>query len=208
VATQRDHAGTTPTPPQPRAPTMLPKHNINNLFIKGAPHPDFPKTLAKEVGRFLILPSSTGPSLKSLGAPPSLGFMRLRKTWVRDILDWPRHQHLSNRRDDRCSTTPVGSLRQIRFGSLFCWSWTVLVIFIFFHMLLFIVSLSFMLWLSATFVHSGALVPRRSTPPYDGRRISFVRSRTLGFFFNLCLSISAFPIMCMLFMFVYISRVN
>jgi hypothetical protein len=57
------------------------------------------------------LPSSSGRSQKSLRAPSSLGCMHLRKTWVRDILYWPHHQHLS----DTCSSRFF--LTRLRYGA-------------------------------------------------------------------------------------------
>jgi hypothetical protein len=58
-----------------------------------------------------MLPSSSGRSQKSLRAPSSLGCMHLRKTWVRDILYWPHHQHLS----DTCSSRFF--LTRLRYGA-------------------------------------------------------------------------------------------
>jgi hypothetical protein len=64
----------------------------------------------------------------------------------------------------------------------------------------------FMLWLSSMFVHSGALTPRRSTAQWQGRRISCVRTWTLGSF-PICVCLcQCFCVIWILLCLVYISR--
>jgi hypothetical protein len=57
---------------------------------------DFPRSCPTEVSHFLILPSSSGQSQISFRAFSSLRCMHLRNMCVRDILNLPHHQHLSD----------------------------------------------------------------------------------------------------------------
>jgi hypothetical protein len=63
---------------------------------RGFSHFYFPRSCPTEVGLFLILPSSSSRSQISFHAISSLGCMHLRKICVRDMLNLPHHQHLSD----------------------------------------------------------------------------------------------------------------
>jgi hypothetical protein len=65
-------------------------------FARRCSHLDFPRSCPTEVGRFIIIPSSSGRSQLSFRACSSFGCGHLRKMYVRDILNLLHHQHLSD----------------------------------------------------------------------------------------------------------------
>jgi hypothetical protein len=78
--------------PQPSRPTPVAIIQSARRFS----HFDFPRSCPTEVGRFIIIPSSSGRSQISFRACSGFGCVHLRKMCVRDILNLLHHQHLSD----------------------------------------------------------------------------------------------------------------